>query len=170
MRALESLGDRDRNRHLQVAAVEPFEDRRGGDPRRHVEVARRAAARAGLALAGEPDPGPVLHPGRDADLVALGLPGQAGAAAGLAGLLDDLAGPAALRARLADREEPLALRVDAAAFAARADDRAVPGLAPLPWQVGQRSSFGTLTLICVPLIAWSNVRLISVSRSRPRNC
>ena len=93
-----------------------------------VEVAGRAAARAGLALAGEPDPGAVLDPGGDVDLVALGLLGQAGAAAGRAGVLDDLAGAAALRAGLADREEALALGVDAAAFAARAGDRAGPGL------------------------------------------
>ena len=122
--AAQRLGDRDRHRHLEVAAVEPLEDRRGGDPGGHVEVAGRAAARAGLALAGEPDPRPVLDPGRDVDLVALGLLGQAGAAAGRAGVLDDLAGAAALRAGLADREEALALGVDAAAFAARAGDRA----------------------------------------------
>ena len=122
--AAQRLGDRDRHRHLEVAVVEPLEDRGGGDPGGHVEVAGRAAARAGLALAGEADPGAVLDPGRDVDLVALGLLGQAGAAAGRAGVLDDLAGAAALRAGLADREEALALGVDAAAFAARAGDRA----------------------------------------------
>ena len=35
----------------------------------------------------------------------------------------------------------------------------VPGLAPLPWQVGQRSAFGTVTLTWVPLTAWSKLRL-----------
>jgi hypothetical protein len=47
---------------------------------------------------------------------------------------------------------------------------AVPGLAPLPWQVVQRSALGTLTLTWAPLTAWSKLRLSSVSRSRPRCC
>ena len=46
----------------------------------------------------------------------------------------------------------------------------VPGLAPLPWQVGQRSAFGTVTPTWAPLTAWSKLRLTSVSRSRPRTC
>ena len=46
----------------------------------------------------------------------------------------------------------------------------VPGLAPLPWQVGQRSAFGTVTWTWAPLTAWSKLSLISVSRSRPRTC
>ena len=33
----------------------------------------------------------------------------------------------------------------------------VPGLAPLPWQVGQRSAFGTVTLTWAPLTAWSKL-------------
>ena len=47
---------------------------------------------------------------------------------------------------------------------------AVPGSAPLPPQVGQRSDFGTVTAIWVPLTAWSKERRTSVSRSRPRTC
>ena len=46
----------------------------------------------------------------------------------------------------------------------------VPGLAPLPWQVGQRSAFGTVTLTWAPLTAWSKLSWTSVSRSRPRTC
>jgi hypothetical protein len=46
----------------------------------------------------------------------------------------------------------------------------VPGLAPLPLQVGQRPAFGTVTLIWVPLTAWSKPSWTSVSRSRPRTC
>src|SRR6187551_2169964 len=122
-RPAQRLGDRDRHGHLEVAAVEPLEHRGRGDPGGHVEVAGRATAGAGLAFAGKADPRSVLDPGRDVDLVALRLPGQAGAAAGGAGVLDDLPGAAALGAGLADREEALALRVDAAAFAARAGDR-----------------------------------------------
>src|SRR4029077_2525102 len=103
-----------------------LEDRRGGDAGDDIEVAGLAASRPGLALAGKPDPGPVSDPGRDVDLVALGLLGQAGAAARRAGVLDDLAGPAALGAGLADREEALALGVDSAAFAAGTGDWAGP--------------------------------------------
>ncbi len=47
---------------------------------------------------------------------------------------------------------------------------AVPGLAPLPWQVWQRPDFGTVTLIWAPLTAWSKLSWTSVSRSRPRIC
>jgi hypothetical protein len=47
---------------------------------------------------------------------------------------------------------------------------AVPGLAPLPWQVVQRLDLGTVTLIWVPSIAWSKLSETSVSRSRPRTC
>src|SRR4029077_945566 len=127
-RAAQRLGDRDRHRHLEAAAVEALEDGGGGDAGDDVEVAGRAAAGAGLAFPGDPDPRPVLDPRRDPHLVALGLPGEAGAAAGRAGVLDDLPGAAALRAGLADREEALTLGVDAAAFAARAGDRAGAGL------------------------------------------
>ena len=123
--AAQRLGDRDRHRHLEVAAVEPLEDRRGGDPggrRRGRRAGRRAGPPRPCRRAGSGSPS--LTPAGNVDLVALGLLGQAGAAAGRAGVLDDLAGAAALRAGLADREEALALGVDAAAFAARAGDRA----------------------------------------------
>src|SRR5262249_38082170 len=90
--AAQRLRDRDRDGHLEVAVVEAPEDRGRGDVGGDVEVAGRTAARPGLALAGEPDPGAVLDPGRDVDPVALGLLGEAGAAAGRAGVLDDLAG------------------------------------------------------------------------------
>ena len=82
----------------------------GGDAGDDVEVAGRTAERTVLALAGDPDPGAVVDPGGDLDAVALALHRQAGAAAGRARVLDDLAAAAALRAGLADREEALALR------------------------------------------------------------
>src|SRR4249919_979186 len=126
-RPAQRLGDRDRHRNLEVATVEPLEDRRAGDAGDDEEVARRAAALAGLALAGEPDAGAVLHPGGDVHPVTLGLLGEPGAAAGRAGVLDDLAGAATLRTGLGDREEALALGVDAPPFAAWAGDRARPG-------------------------------------------
>src|ERR1700743_1231754 len=121
--AVDRLGDRDRHGYLEVAVVEPAEDRGRGHFRGHVEIAVGTAARARLAFAGEPDAGAVFDPGGDVDFVALALLGRAGALAGGAGGLDDLAAAAALGARLGDREEALVLRVDAAAFAARAGDR-----------------------------------------------
>src|SRR5439155_20287929 len=89
--------------------------------REHVEVARPSAAAAGLAPAGEPHAAAVLHPCRDVGPVALDLLRLPQAMAGRARLLDLRAGAAALRARLRDREQALALRLDAAALAARAD-------------------------------------------------
>src|SRR5436305_15279207 len=44
----------------------------------------------------------------------------------------------------------------------------VPGLAPVPWQVGHCLEVGTEIGTWVPLIACSNVSDTSVSRSRPR--
>src|SRR5262249_19578950 len=44
----------------------------------------------------------------------------------------------------------------------------VPGLAPVPAQVGQGPVVGTETEICAPCIACSKERRTSVSRSRPR--
>src|SRR5207247_2574364 len=100
-RPLDRLGDRDRDRHLEIAVGALAEDRGGGDPGDDVEVAGRPAERSVLALAGDPDPGPVADAGRDLDPVALELSGQPGSTAGLARGLDHLAAPAAARARLA---------------------------------------------------------------------
>src|SRR6266487_245704 len=55
-RPAQRLGNRDRHGDLEVAAVEPFEDRGGGGAGDDEEVARRPAALPGLALAGEADP------------------------------------------------------------------------------------------------------------------
>src|SRR5204863_7184318 len=102
--------------------------RRVGHARDHVEVAGRAASPARLALAGQANTAAVLHTGRDVDPVALDLLRLARPVAGRARLLDLRAGAAAPRARLRDREQPLPLRLDAAALAARADRRLRAGL------------------------------------------
>src|SRR5882724_7914538 len=74
-----------------------------------------------LALkTGEPHARAVLDAGRDVDPVALDGAHRAAALAGRARVVDDGAGPAALRARLGDREQALALALDAAPLAARA--------------------------------------------------
>src|SRR4051794_3695750 len=118
----ERLGDGDRDLDLEVVAL-GLEDRRLAHVRDHVEVARRPAAQAGLALAGQPDARALLDAGRDVHPIALHLAQAALAAAGRAGLLDHRAGAAAARARTRDGEHALALRLDAAAVADRADLR-----------------------------------------------
>ena len=122
-RALDRLDDRDRDVHLEVVAL-ALEDRALGDARDHVQVAGRAAAAAGLALAGQPHAAAVAHARRDVHLVALDLARLAAAVAGRARVLDLGAGAAADAARLRDREEALRLGLDAAALAGRADRRA----------------------------------------------
>src|SRR5581483_5413181 len=122
-RTLDRLGDRDRDGDLEVAVGALHEDRRGRDAGDHVQVPRRAAAGPVLTLAGDADPAAVPHPRRDLDPVPLPLQGEAGAAAGFARVLDDLAASAALWARPADGEEPLALGVHTGPAAAGAGDR-----------------------------------------------
>ena len=62
------------------------------------QVARRAAVHAGVALAAEGDRLPVVYAGRDGDVDLLLLAHAAESSAGLAGLVDDLAGALALGA------------------------------------------------------------------------
>ena len=120
--AAQRLGHRQRHLDLDVVAL-AREDRRLLHVRDDVEVARRTAVAARLALAGEADPAALADAGRDVDAVALDRPRAALAAAGRARVLDDRAGAAAARARLGDREQALTLALDPAAVAARADDR-----------------------------------------------
>src|SRR4051794_22005236 len=118
----ERLGDGDRDLDLEVVAL-ALEDRRLAHVRDDVEVARRPAAQAGLALAGKADARALLDAGGDVHAGALHLTQAPLAAAGGAGLLDHRAGAAAARARTGDGEHALALRLDAAAVADRADLR-----------------------------------------------
>src|SRR5690606_20673732 len=101
-------GRRHRDRRLaeQVGAI-ALEQLVRPDRQEDVEVARRAAAIAGLALAGEPDAGAVLDAGRDVDRkrALLGDAALAGALGARVG--DDLAAALALRAGALDREEAL---------------------------------------------------------------
>ncbi len=112
---------------MQVGAF-ALEDRMRREREEYVEIARGAAAQAGLAFAGEPDAGAVLDAGRHMQLERAFLGHAAGAAAIGAGLLDDGAAALAGGAGALEREE--ALRVtDAAGTAARAaGDRLGAGL------------------------------------------
>src|SRR5918996_4533997 len=71
----------------------------------------------------EPDAAAVPHAGRDVHAVALDLARAAAPLAGRAGVLDLGPRAPALAAGLGDREQPLRLRLEAAALAARADGR-----------------------------------------------
>src|SRR3954451_21045205 len=98
-----------------------LEHRRLRDVGDHVQIARRAAAQAGLALARELDARTLAHPRGDVDPVALDLAQPAFAGARGTRLLDHGARAVAARARAGDREHALALGLDAAAVAERAD-------------------------------------------------
>src|SRR5436190_524427 len=121
------LVERDRGRDLKVSIASLAEDRRRSDTRDDVEIAGRPAERPVLALPRDADPAPVVNARGNLHPVALALGGEAAAPARLAGLLDHLAATAAPRARLADREETLALTDDAAPAALRARDRGRAG-------------------------------------------
>src|SRR5207247_556774 len=103
-RAERGVGERDGDVDDEVRAA-PLVDRRLGHARDDDQVAGRAAAVAGLALALEADPRPVLDPGRDLDRVALPPALASSAVAARAGLLDDRAVAVAARTRLREAEE-----------------------------------------------------------------
>src|SRR5207237_8832708 len=113
---------RDRHPRAEVGPTPPVEPRLG-HARDDVQAAGRATAHPGLALALEPDPRSILDTRRNPNRVALGAPLTPGAMALRARLLDHGAVAAATRARLREREEPLALGLDSAAVALGADDR-----------------------------------------------
>src|SRR6185437_14278823 len=127
-----------RDRHLAVHVRSlALEQRVAAHRQEDIEIARRPAAGAGLALAAEANAGAVLDAGRDVDLERLLAAHAALAGADLARLVDHLSGAVAGRAGALDGEEAL-LGADAAAavagralvrFGAGLGARAVAGLA-----------------------------------------
>src|SRR6185369_2114915 len=97
----------DRHRAVQVVAI-ALEDLVLLDADLDVEIARRAAVGARLAVAGRADAHALVDAGGDLHLQRLLLLHLAGAFAGGAGFGNDLAGAVAVRAGLLDREEALA--------------------------------------------------------------
>src|SRR5258708_7161689 len=89
--SLDGLGNGDWQVDLEIAVRALLEDGRWRDSGGHVQIAARPSAVAGLALAGEPDPAAIVNARGDVDAVALGLLRDALAAAGGAGVVDDLA-------------------------------------------------------------------------------
>src|SRR5687768_10364119 len=94
------LSAEDRPRHRQLDARDQLgalagEALVGPDPHLDVEVALAAAHLARVSGPGDPDPLPVLDPGRHVDLPGAALRGPPGPLAALAGLLGDLAVAAA---------------------------------------------------------------------------
>src|SRR6185312_1397660 len=100
------LHHRDRHLAVDVGSL-ALEQLVAAHREEHVEVARRAAARAGLALAGEADARAVLDAGRDVDLERLVAPHAALAGTGAARLVDHLARAMAGRAGALYGEEAL---------------------------------------------------------------
>ena len=127
------------------------------DRQEDVEVARRAAARAGLALAGEADARAVLDAGRNVDRERALAGDAAGAAAVGAGIVDDLAAAVAGRAGALDGEEALR-RAHPAMAAAGGHWRGLePGLAPEPEQASQVTEVGISIVAVLPVKASSSV-------------
>ena len=116
------VGHRHREREVVRVVLRPPEHPVRRDVHLDVQVARGGAAAARLALAGELDPLPVVHPRGNADGERAGAGADAVAAALGARVVDDPAGAAAVRARLGERERAL-VAADQAAPAAR---RALP--------------------------------------------
>ena len=125
-RAERRLDDRQVDLRVDVVAL-AHEARVRVDAHEHVDVARAAAERAGMTLAGDADALPVVDAGRDVDVERPRLRDAPRATALLARVLDDLAAAAAVRARL--RADELAedaardLMQAAAPLAARAGAR-----------------------------------------------
>src|SRR6185437_15179526 len=110
---------RDRHAAVQVGAV-ALEEVVAADREKDVEVAGRPAARARVALAGEPDAGAVLDAGRNVDRQRAVALHPAGAGAGRARIVDHLAAAVAGRTGALEREEALGLADLAVARAGRA--------------------------------------------------
>src|SRR5665647_3412545 len=118
---------RDRHPAVQVGAVALIELMRL-QRQENIKVARRSAAHAGLALAGEPDAGAVLDTGRDVDRQHALARNASGALAGVAGVVDDLAAALARGAGALEREEALRMADLAGAAAGGAGLRLAAGL------------------------------------------
>src|ERR671931_61973 len=126
-RAERGLREEDRYVDDEVVAP-PLVELRRLDPGDDVEVTGLPARVPRLALALEPDAGPVFDAGRDLDRVALRPALAPGAAATRTRILDHGAVAVTPRARLREGEEALALRDDTAPLALGADLRRRPRL------------------------------------------
>src|SRR4029077_1386036 len=95
-----------RNAAMQVGAF-ALKERMRTDREENIEITRRAAAHARLALAGKPDAGAVLDARRDGDRQGALARDPAGAGARRAWTVDRLAAAMAIRAGALEREEAL---------------------------------------------------------------
>ena len=116
------LTERDGNLRIEVRVLS-LESLVIGDMNDDVEVARRAAASAGLAFATVSDSGAGFDSRRDRDLQCALALDAAFAAAVLTGILNDLAGTPAVAARSTYAEEPLLIPNLSEAAARRARHR-----------------------------------------------
>src|SRR5690606_13181743 len=135
-----------------------------------VEIARRGAVRAGLALAGQADAGAVVDPRRDLDAELLDPVDPSLAAARAARALDHLAAAVAARARLLDDEEAL-LRADlAVATAQLAAAARGAGLGALPPArlAGDRNLDLDLGRLAVERLLEADLHVVAQVRPAPR--
>src|SRR5829696_2764188 len=123
------LGEGHRDGDGQVLAAAP-EQRVRGDPDLDDQVAGGGAGLAGLALALEPDGGPVVDPDRDPDPQLPGADLAAPALAGGAGVVDHRAAALTGRAGAGEAEQALVAGDRAPAVAGRAGPGQGPGLGP----------------------------------------
>ena len=142
---------RDRHAAMQVGAV-ALEERVRLERQENVEVARRPAAHARLALAGEADAGAVLDAGRHVDRERALARDAAGAGAVRARIVDDLAAAlAGEQVRSIVKKPWVCARVPAPPQVGQVFGLE-PGLAPVPEQASQVTEVGMRTCAVLPAI------------------
>src|SRR3981189_1125648 len=104
---------------MQIGAV-ALEEGVSAHRQKNIKIPGRPAARARLALPGEPDAGAVLDPGRNIDRQGAFALHPARAGAGRTGIVDHLAAPMACRAGAPHAKEATVLADLAVAGAGRA--------------------------------------------------
>src|ERR1700722_1234470 len=137
------LRDTDRHRAMQIVAL-ALENLVFFDGEEDVEIAVRAAVRARLALAGNPQTAAVADSGRHCHSKFLVYLPVAFAPAVAADLLDDLAGASAARTRPADRKKALRINLLAAPMACRTSDTAASGFHAFTMAPGAGLELGNL--------------------------
>ena len=164
--AADRLGDRDRDLDLDVLAL-ALEHRRVGHAGDHVEVAGRPAARPGSPLPASRTRLPSRTPGGIVTRYRLTVcvapdPRQVGQGSSMTVPL-----PPQCEQGWEIENRPWLSASTPRPWHPGQISAVVPGLAPVPWQVGHGADVGTASGTCAPSIDCSKVMPTSVSRSRP---
>jgi hypothetical protein len=125
-------------------------NRRGPHFDEDVEIARRTAAQAGLSLARQADAGAGFDAGGDVDVERTVLLHPARAAAGLAGVLDDLADPEQVGQVRSTVKNPCCARTLPMPEQVGQVTGSDPPSEPVPEQDPQATAVGTLICFCRP--------------------